>query len=56
MGPTGKRAETVMCEAFQNLGIAPPPRKRRRKGKRGKGFVYPQALLNQFTGNGIVLE
>ena len=56
VGPTGKRAEAVTREAFQKLGIAPPPRKRRRRGKRGRGFVYPQALLSQFTGNGIILE
>ena len=62
--PVGRKAENITRSAFQKLGIAEPPsRKRKRvskpvKGKKrkGRGFVYPQGLLNQFAGSGIILE
>ena len=44
-------------------GSPPPVRKRKRaseptksKKRKGRGFVYPQGLLNQFVGSGIILE
>ena len=43
---------------FQKLGIVRPPKRKapkRKKGKRGRGFIYPQQLISQF-GSGIVLE
>ena len=49
-----KRARNVTKTAFEKLGIAQPKKKRRRK--KGKGVVYPSKLLNQFSGQGIILE
>jgi len=46
--------------AFSKLGIAEPPskkkKKRSRKRKGGAGLVYPQGLIDQFVGSGILLE
>lgn len=60
-GNTGKKARKITKTTFEKLGIAEPPKKRvkktcAKKKKNGKGFVYPQALVNQFTGSGIILE
>ena len=61
----GKKAEDITRSAFQKLGIAEPSPVRKRKGntkavkskkRKGKGFVYPQGLLDQFVGTGIILE
>ena len=49
-----KRARNITKTAFEKLGVA-QPKKRRRKNK-GKGIVYPSKLLNQFSGQGIILE
>ena len=49
-----KRARNVTKTAFEKLGIAEPKRKRRKR--KGKGIVYPSKLLNQFSGQGIILE
>ena len=59
--PVGKQVENITKAAFEKLGIAKPVRKCKRKTKtgrkrRGKGFVYPQRLIDQFAGSGIVLE
>ena len=62
----GLPVEHLTQSAFQRLGIAEPPKKRRRvaskpkkvqktRGRKGRGFVYPQQLVSQF-GGGIVLE
>lgn len=44
--------------AFQKLGIAEPPRKKvkRKRKRKGRGLVYPQDLIDQFVGSGIILE
>lgn len=49
-----KRARNITKTAFEKLGVAPP--KKRRRKKKGKGIVYPSKLLNQFSGQGIILE
>ena len=49
-----KRARNITKTAFEKLGVAPP--KKRRRNKKGKGIVYPSKLLNQFSGQGIILE
>lgn len=49
-----KRARNITKTAFEKLGVAPPKKKRR--NKKGKGIVYPSKLLNQFSGQGIILE
>ena len=61
--PLGKRAANFTKSTFEKLGIAEPPKKRIKKRKtkttrktKGKGFVYPQELISQFTGGGIVIE
>ena len=61
--PLGKRAASIAKSTFERLGIAEPPKKKVKKGKtkttrkkKGKGFTYPQELVSQFTGSGIVIE
>ena len=61
--PLGKRAASITKSTFEKLGIAEPPKKKVKKRKtkttrkkKGKGFAYPQELISQFTGNGIVIE
>ena len=63
--PVGSKAKNITKSTFTKLGIAQPVRKRKappkkgkssKKRKKGAGFVYPQKLLNQFVGNGIILE
>ena len=63
--PLGAKAENIAKTTFDKLGIAQPTRKRKKilkpkksnkRRKRGKGIVYPQTLLDQFVGNGIILE
>ena len=49
-----KRARNITKTAFEKLGVAQP--KKRRKKKKGKGIVYPSTLLDQFSGQGIILE
>ena len=49
-----KRARNITKTAFEKLGVAQP--KKRRRKKKGKGIVYPSKLLNQFSGQGIILE
>ena len=61
--PLGKRAASFTKSTFEKLGIAEPSKKKIKKRKtkttkktKGKGFVYPQELISQFTGGGIVIE
>ena len=63
--PVSSTAKNITKSTFTKLGIAQPVRKRKappkkrkssKKRKKGAGFVYPQKLLTQFVGNGIVLE
>ena len=49
-----KRARNITKTAFEKLGVAQP--KKRRRKKKGKGIVYPSKLLDQFSGQGIILE
>ena len=58
----GKRSRDlggIAETAFDKLGIAEPPKKKKRKPRKkrkGGALVYPQGLIDQFTGNGIILE
>ena len=63
----GKKAENIARSTFEKLGIAEPiktgnKRKKNTKAgkskrrKKGKGFVYPQGLIDQFVGSGIIIE
>ena len=57
----GVPVEDLAQSTFQRLGIAEPPKKRRKviknksRKKKGEGFIYPQQLISQF-GSGIILE
>ena len=54
VGKKSRPAEDIAKAAFARLGVPPPAKKRKRKGKK-KGRGYPAEIISQF-GSGIVLE